>query len=102
MPPKLLLTHMKFRKHKVLFAVAFCLTVFFTGCSKENSNDLNPDSSLSQAELKSYLAKALQVENSDILYDEAAQQFYLKDYDMRFDLQEVQKGYNESQKSKKP
>jgi hypothetical protein len=84
-----------------LFAAAFCVTVFFA-CSKENSNDLNPDNSLPVAELKSYLAKALQVENSNVLYGEAAQQFYLKDYDMRFDLQEVQKGYNESQKSKKP
>lgn len=93
---------MKIRKHKILFAVVLCVTVFFSGCSKENSNDLTPDNSLSVPELKSYLAKALQVESSNVLYDEATQQFYLKDYDMRFDLQEIQKGYNESQKSKKP
>lgn len=93
---------MKIRKHKVLFAVVFCITAFFSSCSKDNSNDATPDSSLSQAELKSYLAKALQVENSDILYDEAAKQFYLKDYDMRFDLQEIEKMYTENQESKKP
>lgn len=90
---------MKIRKHKILFAVAFCLTVFATGCSKDNSLPAKEDTITAEKELeieklRKFLAYTTSMPKDSILFNKDTQIFYMHNSTLHETYERVKQVYD--------